>query len=240
MMIVVTDPLKEPRIHKALPVGLGDLEVYVREIVDGIRDNRVGDRGWSYSYHDRLCNWPGVGSWKKIKKLDGLDLELPNVDQISALINKLAVAPHSRRAQAITWTPFIDATHHEPPCLQRIWCRVVKTTDGQHLLQMNTHWRSRDGFKAAFMNMYGMIELQKEIAQRISEISGREIGVGRYLDISDSFHIYGSDFRKGDVDRFKRGIKRSFEDKTFRSDDPLVQREFAKGKDKAGIGNIKR
>lgn len=61
-------------------------------------------------------------------------------------------------------------------------------------LNMNTHWRSRDLYKAWFMNAYAFTELQKLIAKRISEKIDQEVAVGRYVDMSDSLHIYGSYF----------------------------------------------
>ncbi|MFH1863361.1 MAG: thymidylate synthase [bacterium] len=233
VMLTILNPLKEPRIHKALPCGYDDLEVYTQEVVEGVHDNWVNEHGWSYSYHDRITNWPGIGSWEKIGGNLGRHFDLPFLNQIDELVNKLAEAPHSRRAQAIMWVPFIDAEHHEPPCLQRIWCRVIKSENEKYLLQMNTHWRSRDAFKAAFMNIYAITTLQETIANRISEISGKDIGVGRYVDISDSFHIYGSYIRKGEIDRFMQNIiNKPFESRTVRSDNPLVQKEFARGKEK--------
>ncbi len=223
MMLTIARPLEEPRIHKALPCGLDDLEIYVQEVVGGVHDSWVKDKGWSYSYHDRLYNWPGIGS----------EFELTQIDQIDALVRKLSATPHSRRAQAITWAPFVDAQHHEPPCLQRIWCRVVKSEKDLYLLQMNTHWRSRDAFKAAFMNMYAFIELQKKMAEEISKISGKRVEVGRYVDISDSFHIYGSYLRKGETDRFLAAVeKRSFANRVWRSDNSMVQEQFERGKKK--------
>lgn len=75
---------------------------------------------------------------------------------------------------------------------------------------MNAHWRSRDGYKAAFMNMFALSELHKEFAKMLSEKTGREVRVGGYVDISDSYHIYGRDLR----DFEKRFLK------------PLEEREF--------------
>ena len=98
---------------------------------------------------------------------------------------------------------------------------------------MNTNWRSRDAFKAAFMNMYAITELQRLMASKISEISGRKIGVGRYVDISDSFHIYGSYIRREEMDQFFDSINNlSFDKRTFRTDDPRVQSEFSVGKER--------
>ncbi len=229
MMIVVGDPLAEPRIHRAFPDGLEGLAVYTAEVVDGVHDARIREEGWSYSYHDRLRNWPGLDGYGPLANLlaGGIE-EVPHIDQIEVLAAKLAATPHSRRAQAITWNPPVDSCHHEPPCLQRIWCQVVRSGDA-YLLEMNTHWRSRDGFKAAFMNIFAITELQRQIAARVAALSGRAVGVGRYVDVTDNFHLYGSYIRNEEIQGFVGSIgKRSFAARTFRSDDPLVQEEFAR------------
>lgn len=228
MMMTIAKPLKEPRIHLALPAGIEELALYVHEVVDGVHDHWVKEGGWSYSYHDRMKNWPGIGSWEKLGL--GEEFDLPYVDQINGLMKKLAEAPHSRRAQAITWFPPVDQGHHEPPCLQRLWCRVINS-EGNYLLQMNDHFRSNDAFKASFMNLYALTELQKRIAQDLSEMTGRNIGVGRLVHVADSFHIYGSYIRKGEVADFIKIVeKRSFEDRVWRSDDPFVETTFRKVK----------
>jgi len=229
MMMVVGEPLAEPRIHRAFPDGLAGLAIYTAEVVDGVHDGRIREGGWSYSYHDRLRNWPGVDGYRALEGLlpDG-EQGAPHVDQIEVLAAKLAETPHSRRAQAITWNPLADACHHEPPCLQRVWCQVVRSGEG-YLLEMNTHWRSRDGFKAAFMNIYALTELQRQIAERVAALSGRPVGVGRYVDVTDNFHLYGSYIRNEEIQGFVQSIgKRSFAARTFRSDDPTVQEEFAR------------
>jgi thymidylate synthase len=59
---------------------------------------------------------------------------------------------------------------------------------------MNTHWRSRDLYKAWFMNVYAITDLQRIIAEEISGKINRQVTVGRYVDISDSLHIYGGYF----------------------------------------------
>jgi thymidylate synthase len=65
---------------------------------------------------------------------------------------------------------------------------------------MNTHWRSRDLYKAWFMNVYALTDLQRVISERISERIGKPVRVGRYVDISDSLHIYGSYFEEAAVE----------------------------------------
>ncbi|MEF9426498.1 MAG: hypothetical protein L0956_04750 [Candidatus Mariimomonas ferrooxydans] len=81
---------------------------------------------------------------------------------------------------------------------------------------MNTHWRSRDAYKAAFMNIFALTDLQKVIAGKVSDKIGRPVKVGRYVDISDSYHIYGSYFSQfeGFLDTLK---KKTFEQRTYSS-----------------------
>lgn len=235
MMMTVAKPFAEPRIHRAIPDSFVGLAVYVAEVVDGVHDHWVNRKGhgWSYSYHDRLFNWPGFFSWDEILK--GKKIEVPNVNQVDRLMTKLAETPYTRRAQAITWVPQVDQPDPEPPCLQRIWCRLAKNEDG-YLLQMNTHWRSNDALKAAFMNTFALTELQKVIAEEIGKRMGKAVGVGRYVGMMDSFHIYGSYERKNDLATFLSQAERMpFERRTMRTDNPLIIKEFEKAREKLAL-----
>ena len=203
MMWVVEEPFAEPRIHRAFPGGLEDLEIYRQEVVDGIHDHWIApeEGKWTYTYHKRLFAYETEGAV---------------IDQIESLVEKLSRSGHSRRAQAITWNVALDPPTNDPPCLQRVWCRLLPGDGGSFVLNMNTHWRSRDAFKAAYMNVFALTELQKTIAARIAERSGKEIRAGRYVDVADSFHIYGSYFR--DFEGFLKLIeKRSFAERTWDS-----------------------
>lgn len=207
MILVITSPMAEPRIHRAFPGSLEDLEIYRQEVVFGIHDHWINpaEGKWTYTYHKRIFDY---------------DIESECVNQIDAVIKKLAETPHSRRAQAITWNVKLDSKTDDPPCLQRLWFRITEAPDGKKFLNMNTHWRSRDAFKASFMNIYALTELQKIIAEKISDRRGEIIEVGRYVDISDSFHIYGSYYE--DFKKFLQTVeKRSFAERTWRT-------EFAK------------
>ncbi len=216
MMISATNPLSEPRIHRAFPGGLDDLEVYRQEVVHGVHDHWINpaEGKWTYTYHKRLFEYEAEG--KKI-------------DQIDHIVSKLAGAPHSRRGQAITWNTALDPFTDDPPCLQRIWCRVVTSEGGGLRLCMNTHWRSRDAYKASFMNMFALTDLQREIARRLSEKMGAPVSAGRYVDISDSFHIYGSYHLE--FNNFLKMIEsRPFEQRTWASG--FAEPFFKKGRDK--------
>ncbi|MFB3896784.1 MAG: thymidylate synthase [bacterium] len=204
MVMVCLDPFKEPRIHRSFPAGLEDLEIYRQEVVNGVHDHWIKpeEGKWTYTYHERLFNY----------KIQG-----QVINQIDYIVKKLSETGYSRRAQAITWNVLTDPPTEDPPCLQRVWCRILPDEQGTLVLNMNTHWRSRDGYKAAFMNIFALTDLQKQIAERISKKIKHLVKVGRYVDIADSFHIYGSYF--SDFDRFLKTVKtRSFEERTWDSE----------------------
>jgi thymidylate synthase len=180
MKIIVNDPLKEPRIHVGCE-GLMSLADYVDEVLYGIKDSWIG-RGWDYTYHQRLFEYEQAGK---------------KTDQISQIIKKLKPTSFSNRAQAVTWMPWRDYDVAGPPCLQRIWCKIVD----EESLEMHTSWRSRDAYNAAFMNMYALTLLQKMIADKIG------VKVGRYVDDSDSYHVYDRNFKS--LERFASAVESS-------------------------------
>jgi thymidylate synthase len=178
MIMTVLDPSSEPFIHRAFPGGLENLEEYRLEVLDGIKDhwirdpNNPDDKRWEYTYHSRLTNYDGI-------------------DQLKAMVEKLAKTPYSRRCNAITWRVSEDLGISDPACLQSIWSRVLVDDDGIWHLNMNVRFRSRDAYDAAFMNMFAFISLQERLAAQISALAQKEVKMGRYCDISDSYHIYG-------------------------------------------------
>ncbi len=222
VMIAVLEPFGQPRFHRSFADGLGGLAEYVQEVVHGAHDYWVKpveeiikavesqDTRWTYTYHGRLFEYIIEGAI---------------VNQIDYIIDKLSQAGHSRRAQAITWNPKLDPPTEDPPCLQRVWGRLCEDGEGGFIFNMNTHWRSRDLFKAWFENVIAITTLMRKIAEGITERSGKNVRLGRYVDISDSLHIYGSYFREieGDPEKgiqsfFEMLERRSFEERTWSSD----------------------
>jgi thymidylate synthase len=202
MLMVVDEPLAEPRIHRCLPDGLEGLWVYVEEVVSGVHDHWINpDAGmWSYTYHQRLADYHGL-------------------DQLAGIVDTLAKAPHSRRAQGITWMPAEDLGAADPPCLQRCWFRLLpigEEPSGGYSLVMNLHWRSRDAFKAAFMNLFALTELQRRLAGQLAQRLGVPVACGPVRDFSDSYHLY-----LGYADEwqaFWRSLaERTFEQRTYTS-----------------------
>jgi thymidylate synthase len=225
MVLVVEEPFLEPRIHKNFPAGLENLEIYRQEVVDGVHDYWINPKEgkWTYTYHQRLFSYTPIED-----VMDGGKPLFKPVDQIKYIIDALSSSGHTRRAQGITWIPTADPKTDDPPCLQRVWCRLFEGKDGL-VLNMNTHWRSRDAYKAAFMNIFAFTDLQRHIAAEISKKTKEKVSVGRYTDISDSFHIYGSYF--GEFRSFLESTKqRPFESRVWDSRDEMIQSAFADGR----------
>jgi thymidylate synthase len=229
VMVEVRDPFCEPRIHKNFPGGPEELESYRQEVVNGIHDHWIDPAAgkWTYTYHERLF------SYNPIEDIRDADSPKPFqcVDQIQYIIDYLSKSGHSRRAQAITWMPTADPQTDDPPCLQRIWCRLLPNETGEWTLNMNTHWRSRDLYKAWFMNVYALTDLQRQIAHAIAEKRGEPVHIGRYVDISDSLHIYGSYFKEV-VPEIEKMRQSSFRERAWESTHPAFEMMTAETKEK--------
>ncbi len=206
MVLTIRDPLCEPMIHMDFPGGPIELQEYVMEMCDGIKDHLLrnpedpADTRWEYTYHRRLFAYDVPG-------------KNPS-DQIETMCQKLADVHYTRRAQAITWKVWEDNDCFDPACLQSLWGRVTEE-NGVWYFSMNARFRSNDAYKAAFMNIFALVQLQKRMAERISTLSGKSIRIGRYCHMADSYHIYGSSFREFES-RFLGALKkRTFEQRTM-------------------------
>ena len=124
---------------------------------------------------------------------------------------------------------------------------MMDDEEGNPVLNMNTHWRSRDLYKAWFMNVYALTDLQRVMAEKISEKIGKTVKVGRYVDISDSLHLYGSYFDEiiSEVEKMKekpiffnyiaydekgvaitdyfKSVEKNLEQRTYRTTNPAFQ-----------------
>jgi len=213
MTVVIHNPLAEPMIHKDFPGGLEDLQEYVLEVLEGIKDHCIRDASagpedtrWEYTYHQRLFNYQDP-------------VMARSFDQIELIAQKLAQTPWSRRQQAVTWKVWEDNFCYDPPCLQSLWCRLLPGEGERWRLNMNVRFRSNDAYKAAFMNMFALAQLQLKIAARIAELAGKQVVPGRYVHQADSYHIYGFNLAEFKA-RFLHALQtRSFEGRTFRYED---------------------
>jgi len=219
MIMVVDDPLSEPYIHKCFPGGLEDLEEYRQEVIEGVKDhwirdpNDPADQRWEYTYHERFAKY-------KVPGLPGV------IDQFEQMAQNLAKSPITRRAQMITWKPWEDNVVSDPACWQSYWGRISRDEAGKACLNIDMRFRSRDAYKAAFMNDFAFILLAKKLAARIAELRGEEIRLGRFMDQSDSFHIYGSYFAEFQSTFVRQLLSRTFAERTWRADSDFVTEAF--------------
>jgi thymidylate synthase len=206
MMMVVDDPSSDPAIHRSFPGGLEDLEEYRQEVVVGIKDhwirdiNNPDDHRWEYTYHERMRNYK-VPKFGPISS-SGIALMPVNehFDQFEIMAQTIAKAPITRRAQMVSWKVWQDNNIGDPACWQSFWARMIHAEDGIDYLNTNIRFRSRDGYQAAFMNAWGFYggdnmypSVAVALAQRIDRIRGETVHLGRVVDQSDSYHIYGKD-----------------------------------------------
>lgn len=220
MTMIVEEPLAEPFIHKCFPGGLEDLEEYRQEVLDGVKDHWVrdtadpADQRWEYTYHERMARF-----------------RVPNrpeaIDQFEAMAQAIARAPITRRAQMVSWKAWEDPQAYDPPCWQSYWGRLGRAEDGGAVLNLNMRFRSRDAFKAAFMNDFAFLLLGRRLAERVGALRGEPVRLGRFVDQSDSYHIYGSAFAEFERTFVSQLLGRSFAQRTWRSDDPVVMEAFA-------------
>jgi thymidylate synthase len=220
MILTILNPCSEPVIHKDFPGGPEELEEYVMEVCEGIKDHLIrnpedpSDTRWDYTYHQRLFAYSNCAAAAPF-------------DQIETMCRTLAETPYTRRAQAITWRVGEDNNFFDPPCLQSIWCRITEDDEGR-FLNMNVRFRSNDAYKAAFMNIFALTRLQKNMAERIAELSGQSLRAGRYCHMADSYHIYGSSFHEFEK-RFLGALeKRTFTERTIRYEDVREMMEEAR------------
>jgi len=210
MICETVNPLKEPMIHGFMPGGPGDLEEYCMEVLDGVKNHWLRnpddpeDTRWSYTYHGRLCNDFGV-------------------NQVYEMCDKLKGQPFSRQVQATTWMPASDPNDYDPPCLQRLWCRILRNPEtGKLEFTAHVFFRSRDALKAAFMNAFAFVRLfDEQIRRPVESYLGEEVIFAKFVDFSDSYHIYGKDFK--DLVAFNKQVGHYY---TYRGDWDGIMEEY--------------
>ncbi len=234
MNITVLDPLSEPMIHKAFPGGIEDLREYVMEL-QGAKDHWVknmndpADTRWEYTYHGRLAAW---GTWRELHEGVSRAMGAVRVNQIEAVLDKLAAQPFTRQAQMITWMPNLDLTCYDPPCLQSLWYRILEDESGVWHLNCNVRFRSNDAWGAHFMNVFGLTIFNRDVmAAGLHTRTGREVRLARLNWQADSFHIYGKDLEAARQRLFDRLETTRFEDRTYEFRDETIQMIWREAED---------
>ncbi|MDR0905910.1 MAG: thymidylate synthase [Oscillospiraceae bacterium] len=171
MTFVVENPLLEPMISRLFIGDPRALEQYRQEMLDGILDFEVARGNWEYTYHLRMA------------------------DQLPWIVSELRRNTDSRRA-VISTRDEADLESGSPACLQSVQYLIR-----DNALHCKVLFRSNDAAKAAFMNAFALILLQKRIADELG------VAVGSYTHRANSFHVYERDFAMldGYIKRIKSG-----------------------------------
>jgi len=171
VLIIIEEPLKEPRVSSFCGFGEHAMEQYTNDLLNG------SDNEFVYTYHERLFEYI---SYDMVSSEYGINLfQDYYLNQIYELIEKMKKEPTTRRAQAITWYPEHDLLSDNPPCLQRIQC-MIRTGK----LHMDVNFRSNDMISAFNQNAYALTKLQELIADELG------LPVGRYTHYITSAHMY--------------------------------------------------
>jgi thymidylate synthase len=183
--------------------------------------NDPADTRWEYTYHGRLAAY---GMWREKRDGGSVEAGFFKIDQVEAVIAKLASQPYTRQAQMITWMPALDLDCYDPPCLQSLWYRIMEDADGVWWLNCNIRFRSNDAWGANFMNMFGFILFNRDvIAAELARRTGRTVRLARLNWQADSYHIYGKDILAARQRLFDRLGTSTLEDRTYVFTDPMIQ-----------------
>jgi thymidylate synthase len=98
---------------------------------------------------------------------------------VEYVINELREHPTSRQAVMSLWNPPVHFDMENCPCLNHVQCVII---NGK--LCMNVTFRSNDMCAAFGQNAFGLVHLQKYIADVLG------LPVGRYQHVSLIPHIY--------------------------------------------------
>ena len=157
--MVVRDPLRDNMISRMSFCDPVSLEQYVEEMLDGVMDFEIQQGKWAYTYHSRYA------------------------DQYQFVIDELHRDPWSRRAGMDIRTKD-DMKSDDPACWQHVQYFIREDK-----LHCKVLFRSNDACKAAFMNAFALIMLQKRIADELG------VPVGSYTHRANSFHCYERDYQ---------------------------------------------
>ena len=172
MTMVVEEPLAEPMISRLFIGGSRELEQYRQEMLDGILDFEIERGNWAYTYHSRMA------------------------EQLPFIVRELRRNPDSRRAVIDVRDWRKDTESDDPACLQHLQYFIRGGA-----LHCKVLFRSNDACKAAFMNAFALIMLQKRFADELG------LPMGSYVHRANSFHCYEKDLPmlEGYVRRMESG-----------------------------------
>lgn len=165
--VVVDISMPDDRqIPNGYPYNKKYLEEYGKQFL-----NPINDKGFEYTYGERLLCWPSNSHRATINQI------------MEQVIEELTYNKISRRAIAITLDPLEDYAEVDIPCLQICDFKVNK-----ELLTLVAYFRSQD-IMAYPANVYGLNELLKFVGKETN------LDCGKITTVSSSLHCYERDWK---------------------------------------------
>ena len=198
MLLIVENPLKEPRIHPKAPVQEGQAEKYSKDVLQGLGNDEEENK-FDYTYHARFrwypdcevrAEWPNIVREEKIEETIQRICEgkckLKVMDQLELAIQTLRKDPSRRSVVMISWIPSRDSIKFGPkrektssPCIVYVQPQIV---EGK--LHLFVVMKTNDLYNAWPLNAYAMTELQRYMAEQLG------VEVGLYTHFAVSMNIY--------------------------------------------------
>ena len=174
--------IKSRQLHNKFPTKEQHLTEYVKQFTSDF-DASV----FEYTYFDRLVNYPVTERYYA-------EFSNSYINQLENISHELRQG--SRRNQALTWIPSEDQRSVEPPCLQRIWIRVLEEPDYEFgikkkgMVEAHLSWRSRDLFSAWMSNLVAVIFMV------YNQILKDDYEIVKLVDSVNAAHIQEADWKQ--------------------------------------------
>lgn len=165
--------IKSRQLHKKFPTKGKHLQEYIKQFTPEFDASK-----FEYTYYNRLTEYPKDDLFV-VNQLEDIKWHLRN----------------SRRLNAITWIPSIDIQSEHPPCLQRLWIRVLEEPDYEFgikkkgMVELHLMWRSRDLYTAWPVNIIALVFLV------YNEILEDNYEIVKLVDFVNSAHINENDWQ---------------------------------------------
>lgn len=196
MIIVVSDPMKEPRVSPKSGLIRDYADIYTKNFIEGIGDAEK-ENSFDYTYYSRLRHYKDCevrammkniseNIEEEVNEISGGKCVVKEYDQIKLAIDTLKKDPSRRSVVLATWIVARDSIKAglrrektSSPCLVTIHPQII---DGR--LHFFVTMKTNDLYNGWPENAYAFTALQKHMADELG------VGIGTYTHFSISMHIY--------------------------------------------------
>lgn len=204
MFLIVSSPMKEPRLHERAPMTREAAEEYAKNVIHGMPKEK--ENQFDYSYFARLRCYPdclvraGLSNVtdseeelkEQVNKISQGKCVVRRMDQVKKAIEIFKKDPTRRSVVMHTWIPMRDLEKFTPerkdtssPCLVLVHPQLIE--DKLHFFVV---MKTNDLFNAWPGNAFAFTALQEYMAKEIG------VEVGTYTHFSVAMQIYEDVFEQ--------------------------------------------